>query len=153
MMFKKSSYRDERVLPFSAMHVFEIVLDIECYHEFIPWCQKIRVISKAENEIKAEVVASFKGIVATYVSLIKFLPPGNEEAGFIEVKSTEGAFKYLYNLWKFHPEGKGSRVTFYIEYSFRSKFMQLILNMMYNIAQRRIISAFENRCGSLPDNG
>lgn len=145
-MFGQASYRDSKVLPFAANHVFEIVMDVERYPEFIPWCEKISVLSRKKNELRAEVRISFKGMRSGYTSLIKFLPPTSEKMGRIEIRSTEGVFKNLYTLWEFYPQGSSSKVTFYIEYVLRSKFINYVLKLMYRTAQKKIIEAFEKRC-------
>ena len=42
----KSSYREE-IIDHNAKELFEIVLDIESYPYFIPWCSAMKVHSKS----------------------------------------------------------------------------------------------------------
>ena len=44
----------------NATDLFNIVLDIEKYPEYIPWCSKIQIINKKKNEIKAEMIVNYK---------------------------------------------------------------------------------------------
>ncbi|QHD65097.1 type II toxin-antitoxin system RatA family toxin [Neorickettsia findlayensis] len=146
------SYRDCKILPFSAYHAFVVVLDVVRYPEFIPWCEQIRIISKEKDTIRAEVVISFKGMRSSYISVIKFLPPTCEGGGRIEVRSTEGVFKHLYTLWEFYPQGSSSKVSFYIEYALRSRLVNSMVRLMYSAAQKRIIEAFEQRCRTVANS-
>jgi coenzyme Q-binding protein COQ10 len=141
----KNYYQDQMLLPFSAKYLFNIVIDIEKYPEFIPWCNNIKITSLSEKKINAIVQVKFKGIKAQYVSNIEYQEPTDDEKGSIKVISVEGSFKYLYNLWEFIPEGKCCLVKFYIEYEFRSFILQSLINLVYKKAQEKIISAFKNR--------
>ncbi|KAF2281975.1 hypothetical protein GH714_042799 [Hevea brasiliensis] len=49
----------EEVLAFAAEKLFSIVLDVERYPEFLPWCKDVRVISRDGSSLVAEVVAGF----------------------------------------------------------------------------------------------
>ena len=51
----KSSNREE-IVDHDAKGLFDIVLDIESYPYFIPWCSAMKVRSKTEKEIYADMV-------------------------------------------------------------------------------------------------
>ena len=42
----------EEVVKHSAKKLFDIVIDIESYPEYIPWCTKMIVNERKENEKK-----------------------------------------------------------------------------------------------------
>lgn len=133
------------LLDFDPLLLFNVVLDVESYPEFLPWCSEVSVILKEPNWIKAKTVISFGGVEHTYVSKISFQPPKCLNPGFVKVTSTEGVFKNLYSLWEFLPSGKSCHVKFYIEYEFKSKMLQFLLNLVYKRAQTKLISAFKQR--------
>ena len=54
------SFNDTRLLPYQAELVRDIILDVEKYPEFLPWCFKATLLSKAENEL----IAELRGILA-----------------------------------------------------------------------------------------
>ena len=51
----KSSNREE-IVDHNAKELFDIVLDIESYPYFIPWCSAMKVHSKNDNEIYADMI-------------------------------------------------------------------------------------------------
>ena len=55
----KSSNREE-IVDHDAKGLFDIVLDIESYPYFIPWCSAMKVHSKSEKEIYADMVVWYK---------------------------------------------------------------------------------------------
>ena len=55
----KSSNREE-IVDHDAEGLFDIVLDIESYPYFIPWCSAMRIHSKNKNEIYADMVVWYK---------------------------------------------------------------------------------------------
>ena len=49
----KSSNREE-IIEHNARELFNIVLDLESYPIFIPWCSSMKVHSRIKNEIFAD---------------------------------------------------------------------------------------------------
>ena len=43
--------KKEVIINHSAKKLYDIVLDIEKYPEFIPWCSEVRIISKTNKKI------------------------------------------------------------------------------------------------------
>ena len=39
-------YSNSIVLPFNARQLYEIVIDVESYPEFLPWCLSSRIVKK-----------------------------------------------------------------------------------------------------------
>ena len=57
------SSQQEVISNHKAKDLYKIVLDIEKYPEFIPWCNSINIISKSKNEIFADMIVSHKYFV------------------------------------------------------------------------------------------
>ena len=53
---------EEEVLNFPAIDLFNIVLDVEKYPDFLPWCKAVYIKEREETIIVADLLASFKGI-------------------------------------------------------------------------------------------
>ncbi len=139
-------YKSEDILNFPVHQLFNVIIDIERYPEFIPWCTAVNITEKGDNKIIADVLASFKGIKGKYTSEIVFYPPTMEQSGSIEVRAIKGLFKHLYNTWELIPQNDNKTIIrFYIEFEFQSSFFQMMLSVICKHAQKRIISAFKNR--------
>ena len=35
---------EKRILPFKAQQIYDLVIDIEKYPEFLPWCKQARIV-------------------------------------------------------------------------------------------------------------
>ena len=58
----KNSKREE-IVSHSAKKLFNIVLDIQSYPEYIPWCTKMIVNEKKNDEIYADMYVKYKFIL------------------------------------------------------------------------------------------
>ena len=91
----KNSKREE-LISHSAVKLFNIVLDIESYPEYIPWCTKMVINQRKKNEIYADMYVNYKFILAQkFGSHIKF----DENNLTIETNYVEGPLKDLTTKW------------------------------------------------------
>ena len=140
--------------PYSSQQIFDLVIDIESYPEFLPWCRASRIIERKENALLAELVISFKHITESYTSEVVFKRPENQDDnGFIDVKMIRGPFENLENHWKFTPikEG-GSEIYLNLSFKFRSKLLDSIIGILFGKASAKMVNAFKLRADSLYKN-
>ena len=65
-------YSNSIVLPFSAQQLYEIVIDVESYPDFLPWCLSSRIVEKIDdNNFDAELKVGYKAIDEKYISRIE----------------------------------------------------------------------------------
>ncbi len=71
-----SSASIKRIIPCKKKQLIEMVLDIEKYPEFVPWCLEGKIHKKKESEdlieIKADLKVGKKFFNETYSSLVLF---------------------------------------------------------------------------------
>jgi ribosome-associated toxin RatA of RatAB toxin-antitoxin module len=143
---KKNSYHDQCLLNFSSDLLFDIVIDVCKYPEFLPWCTNVQILGSKDCYIKANTVVKFSGMHFEYVSDITYQKPQTTKPGFIKIISLQGVFKTLYSMWKFSPKNPNRcLVDFCIEYEFNSKIAQFLLSFVYKSAQKKLIAAFHKR--------
>ncbi len=54
------THAEKRVLACSPRQLFDLVADIECYPEFLPWCVAARIRKREGNLVVADLVIGFK---------------------------------------------------------------------------------------------
>ncbi len=134
-------YTETKILPYSCGDMFELVMDVEAYPSFLPWCHKAQILLKEKEIMKADLWVGVDGLSKVYRSRIDFQSPSR-----IQVTQEEGPFKVLHNLWSFHPlEGEKCRIEFSIEFSFQSKLLSLLMDHAFEKASQKMIAAFEER--------
>jgi coenzyme Q-binding protein COQ10 len=138
-------HAEKRILPYTAREVYDLVADIESYPEFLPWCTAARVRRRTQDTIHADLVITFKMFRERFGSKVTLNPP---EA--IEVRYLDGPFRYLENQWRFRdrPEG-GCLIDFYVDFEFRSRVLQKVIEVLFSEAVRRLVGAFEKRAQEL----
>ncbi|WP_020593730.1 type II toxin-antitoxin system RatA family toxin [Kiloniella laminariae] len=138
-------HEEKKVLAFLPEQIFEMVADVERYPDFLPWCVASRIKRRQENRIIADLVIGFKMIREKFTSQVDL----NREELRIEVTYLDGPFKYLTNTWIFEAHPKGCLVDFHVDFEFKSKMLQILMEPLFHEAVRRMVHAFETRAAVL----
>src|SRR5438132_108541 len=67
----------------------------------------------------------------------------------IDVTYAEGPFRYLNNHWTFTAVPGGCRIAFFVDFEFKSRLLQRLIEVLFSEAVRRMVGAFENRARDL----
>jgi len=54
------THAEKRVLPHTREQMFDLVIDIEKYPEFLPWCVATRIRQRDDEMVLADMVIGFK---------------------------------------------------------------------------------------------
>ena len=138
------THAERRVLPYTAEQLFALVADIERYPEFLPWCTGARIREKTADLITADLIIGFKMFRERFTSRVTLEPPHR-----IDVTYAEGPFRYLNNYWTFTPVTDGCRIDFFVDFEFKSRLMQKVIEVLFSEAVRRMVGAFEKRARDL----
>ncbi len=139
-------------LPYTVKQIYDLILDVEKYPEFLPWCAAGRVVETNEENIIADLVISFKAFSEQYRSKISLSPPTDGYAA-IDVEMIEGPFKYLSNFWRLKEISTGVEIDFYVDFAFKSVILDKILGLVFESASKQMIDAFEIRAQQLYGSG
>jgi len=138
------THAEERVLPYTPEQLFDLVADIERYPEFLPWCVGARIKERRPDLIVADLIIGFRMFRERFTSRVSLDRPRR-----IDVEYAEGPFRYLNNHWTFTSDPKGCRVDFFVDFEFRSRLLQRLIEVLFSEAVRRMVGAFEKRARDL----
>jgi coenzyme Q-binding protein COQ10 len=139
------THAEKKLLPYTREQLFNLVADIERYPEFLPWCVGARIRERRDNEILGDLLIGYKMVRERFTSRVVLGRPDR-----IDVSYSEGPFKYLNNHWLFLPQPGGAcLIDFYVDFEFRSKMLQKIMEMFFTEAVKRMVAAFEARAHRL----
>ena len=134
--------KQKKILLYNSLDLYKIVLDIEKYPEFIPWCEASRIIENKNNIIIADLLIRYKYFNEKFRSFVKY----NKNDLKISVEYTEGPLKTLFTNWKFNEiNKKKTLVEFEIDFEFKFNPLQLLINNFYKVVENKMIQAFEKR--------
>ncbi|MFT5703402.1 MAG: coenzyme Q-binding protein COQ10 [Rickettsiales bacterium] len=139
------SHTEKKILPFSAKQMFDLVMDIEKYPEFLPWCLAAKITKEnSENSLEAGLVINFKGFTQKYSSNVRTSTTIDGEL-LISVAAIDGPFRNLVNAWEFKDIKDGCEVKFFIDFEFKSMILGKMIGMIFEKATNKMIDAFEKR--------
>jgi coenzyme Q-binding protein COQ10 len=139
------THDERRVIGYSPEQLYALVADIERYPEFLPWCIAARLRRREGDLLVADMVIGFKMIRERFTSRVRL----NEAGRRIDVSYVEGPFKYLNNHWVFEDHPEGCVIDFYVDFEFRSRLLQKMMEALFHEAVRRMVGAFETRAHAL----
>lgn len=139
------SHQETRILPYSAEQLFDLVMDIEKYPEFLPWCLGARINARKKNEVSADVIVGYKMFRERFSSRVHYIRPNA-----IEVEYLKGPMRHLQNKWVFTNIRAGQcEVDFYVDFSLESKIFEKLVDQFFHKALVKMINAFEARAIAL----
>ena len=131
---------------YSKKDLIELVLKIDDYKNFLPWCinSKILTIDKNEENLKiiADLEIGFKTFREVYTSKVLY----DNKNSKIEVTSVSGNIKKLSNIWEFEIiDKKSCNVIFFIDIELKNPIINIIFNKFFNYGFEKILNSFEQR--------
>jgi len=142
----------KRIINCSKEDLINLVLNIEDYPKFIPYCLNAKIYEKKienENQLIIADLTIGKGLFKdTYKSDVKY----NKKEGIIFVKNIDGPLKYLDNKWQFNSDGNSTEVSFDVDFELKNKFLNIIMTKSFKYGLDKIADAFQKRAEELFNN-
>ena len=137
------------IVPFTSEQMFNLVIDIETYPEFLPWCEGAELRSSSENEIVGGITLGIKGFSASFVTRNVLQRPT-----VMNMALEEGPFKVLEGIWQFEALGdSGCKVSLSIDFEFESAVQDMLLGGSFELICNKLIDAFSERARTVYSNG
>ena len=142
----------KKKIPCSKKNLIEMVLDIEKYPEFVPWCLDGKIHDKIDKgdtiEIKADLTIGKSFFRDTYKSFIIY----KKSEDSIHVTNIDGPLKRLKNEWFFRQEGDSSEIEFHVDFELKNKILNVLMIKSFDLGLKKIADAFEKRAIELFKN-
>ena len=126
-----------------------MVLDIEKYPEFVPWCLGGKIHSNIDKgntvEITADLTIGKSFFSETYKSFVIYY----KSTDTIHVTNIKGPLKHLENKWFFRQAGNSSEVDFYVDFELKNKILNILMIKTFDLGLKKIADAFEKRANEL----
>ena len=122
-----SSTSIKKILPCKKKQLIEMVLDIEKYPEFVPWCIEGKIHSKNESDD----LITFKGDLKVGKSLLNETFSSHvsyyKEKDIIIATNLDGPLKNLKNEWKFKEINNSTQLEFFIDFELKNPILNAIM--------------------------
>ena len=139
----------KRLIECKKDQLIDLVLDIEKYPEFVPFCLASHVYEKNNEANQTLIIADLtigKGPFRdTYKSDVKF----DKETSTINVTNIGGPLNHLENNWKFLETEGGTEISFDIDFEIENKFLNILMVKSFEFGLNKIADAFQKRAEDL----
>lgn len=140
-----------RTLPYTPDQLFALVGDIAAYPEFVPWITNMRTwnarqLADGIDAVDAEAGVGFAFLRERFSTRVR----RDANARLIDVSLIAGPLRILQNRWSFVAlESGGTRVDFDIDFQFKSRLLDGLLNANFSRAVERLMACFDDRAKAL----
>ena len=143
----------KRLIECEKKDLIELVLDIEKYPEFVPFCFDAKIYENKQDGDLQKIIADLtigKGpFKDTYKSDVAF----SKKTDSIYVKNIEGPLNHLTNNWTFTDKNNGiTEITFDIDFEIKNKFLNSLMVVSFQFGLEKIADAFQKRAEELFGN-
>ena len=137
-------HRVSRVLPYAPEQLAALVADVRAYPDFVPWVTSMRVWNLREEApgvelLDAEAGVGFSMLKERFSTWVRH----DRNRNRVEVGLIRGPFRHLKNRWDFTSEGEGARIDFMIDFAFKSRLLDLMLQANFDLAVGKLMECFE----------
>ena len=121
------SSKQEIIINHRAKDLYKIVLDIEKYPEYIPWCKKTIIRTRSKNEMLADMIVKYRYLLSqTFTSHVIF----DSNKLFINTNYIKGPLKDLSTEWLFKKlEINKTKIIFIIKFEFQRLNFKIRISM------------------------
>jgi len=139
------THTEKAISNYSKAQLFELIIDVNSYPKFLPWCTAAKVTAHKGNLMHADLVIGYKHFKEKFTSKIELQP--NDR---IDTYLQEGVFKNLHSCWKFIdlPDGT-TEIDFYIEFKFKNIILEKLIGSFFEYAVKKMVTAFKQRADEL----
>ena len=139
----------KKLIECKKEQLIDLVLDIEKYPEFVPFCMGAKVYEKKAQGNLLLIVGdltigkgSFKD---TYKSDVKY----NKKEDSIFVTNLDGPLKHLENTWHFKEKNNVTEILFEVDFELKNEFLNIVITKSFQFAIDKIAEAFQKRAEEL----
>ena len=147
-----SSAKIKKIISCKKKQLVEMVLDIEKYPEFVPWCIEGKVYDKNENNdlitFNGDLKVGKSLLNETFSSHVSYFKDKDK----IIVTNLDGPLKYLKNEWSFKEINNSTQLEFFVDFELKNPILNSIMKKSFELGLNKIAKSFEQRATDLYKN-
>jgi ribosome-associated toxin RatA of RatAB toxin-antitoxin module len=123
--------------------MFNLVNDIEKYHEFLPYISKGIVHHRDDAEVQATLEILAGGVTKSFTTRNRL-----QVNKMIEIRLIDGPFRHLEGFWRFDEVPEGCQISFDLEFEFANKMFSMFLGPIFEQIADKMVDSFCDRAMS-----
>ncbi len=138
------------LLWYSPREMYDLVVAVDDYPRFLPWCEHAQVVQAHDDGITARIGLAYAGVKHEFTTRNEHLPG---EA--VVVRLVDGPFSLLDGTWLFRPlgrpggEAQACKIEFDLRYAFASRALETVLSPVFDRVANTFVDSFVARAESV----
>ncbi|MEO8855391.1 MAG: type II toxin-antitoxin system RatA family toxin [Burkholderiaceae bacterium] len=129
---------------YQPQEMYALVVDVPAYPQFLPWCDRARVVSQDAQGMTAEIGIAFAGVHQTFTTRNTHTPGRS-----VKLKLIKGPFSQLDGEWRFVPVGddgqRACKVELQLNYGFSNLALGAVVGPVFDRIAGSLVDAFVKR--------
>ena len=140
----------KRLIECEKDDLIKLVLDIEKYPEFVPFCFDAKVYEEKNQGDIIKIIADLTIGKGPFKDTYKSDVVLDKRKDTIFVKNIEGPLNHLSNNWTFTDKQNGiTEIAFDIDFEIKNKFLNSLMVVSFQFGLEKIADAFQRRAEEL----
>jgi ribosome-associated toxin RatA of RatAB toxin-antitoxin module len=128
-------------VPYTTREMYDIVIDVEAYPQFVPWCVGAEIHEREADRMRAT-LALGKGRIRQHLTTENTMKAGE----FVDMKLVRGPFCNLGGRWRFESrDSAGCIVSLEMEFEFSSRALAASFGRIFHQIADSLVEAFRKR--------
>jgi ribosome-associated toxin RatA of RatAB toxin-antitoxin module len=142
--------RKSVLLWYSAREMYELVVAIPDYPQFLPWCDRAEVLEQHDGGVTARLGLAYAGVRHSFTTRNE-----HHAAKAVVVRLVDGPFSLLEGDWLFKPIGKpkvdraACKVELDLRYAFASPALEAVVSPVFDRVANTLVDSFVQRAESV----
>ena len=132
------------LLWYSPGEMYDLVTAVEQYPKFLPWCERVEVLERANDAMTARLHLAYAGVRQAFTTRNQHVPGRS-----VHLHLVDGPFSLLDGLWEFEPIGGGDdqacRIEFELDYAFASRSLEAVLSPVFDKVANTLVDRLVQR--------
>lgn len=129
------------LIPYSCEKMYDLVVDIERYHEFLPWCEKAEILRQQDDWIEGRISVKHLAFQQSFTTTNKVVK--NQR---IHMQLLHGPFRHLDGVWQFQAlQENACKISLDMDFEFSSKLVSMALTPVFSQIANSMVDSFCTR--------
>ena len=131
--------------------MYALVVDVEAYPSFLPWCERAEILERREDGVTARLSLRYAGIGQAFTTR-NVHDPGRS----VRLSLVDGPFSTLEGFWLFKPivlpggtEATACKIEFELRYAFANGVLEAAISPVFDRIAETFVDSFVKRAGEV----
>jgi ribosome-associated toxin RatA of RatAB toxin-antitoxin module len=138
------------LLWYSPREMYDLVVGVEDYPRFLPWCARADVVERHADGLTARLHLAYAGVKHAFTTRNEHVPGES-----VIVKLVDGPFSTLDGLWQFSPlarpgqEVAACKIDFDMRYAFSNRALEAVVSPVFDRIANTFVDSFVKRAAAV----